>query len=75
MKRGVQFNRQRRMSRGSSSDMNEDEKSNSARSPTRNGAVKRPEYERTDTGADWATEPEGDEKVYHSIHTIEEMGE
>ena len=67
MKRNVKFNSQRRMSRGSSTDMDgspTEEKSNGTRSPTRNGKIARPEFDRTDTGASaWATENEGDDEV------------
>lgn len=78
MKRNVKFhNRERRMSRGSTSDFQNDspdEKSNGpAKSPTRNGAPKRPELERADTGqSPWATENEGDEKVYINFLLLHE---
>ena len=54
------------MSRGSMPDMDgtPDEKINGAKSPTRNGNITRPDYDRTDTGASgWATDNEGDEQV------------
>ena len=63
------------MSRGSTSDINNDspdEKMNGgAKSPTRNGAVTRPTVERQDTEA-WATENEneGDEKVCARCPTL-----
>ena len=67
MKRNVKFpsGSQRRMSKGSMSDMDSnsptEEKPNGPRSPTRNGNITRPDYDRTDTGASgWATENEDD---------------
>ena len=57
------------MSRSSdaSGDSPTDEKSNGAKSPTRNGTIGRPGYDRTDTGASgWATDTEGEEKVWQS---------
>lgn len=68
MKRNVQFNRARRMSRSSMSDMDgnsptEEKVNGSSKSPVRNGDVKRPDYDRADTTqSGWATENE-DEKV------------
>jgi phosphatidate cytidylyltransferase len=66
MKRNVQFNRQRRMSRSSIPDMDgatspTEEKKDRSKSP--NGDIKRPDYDRADTThSGWATENE-DEKV------------
>lgn len=69
MKRNVKFNSQRRLSRGSSNEMDgispADLKSNGPRSPTRNGNVTRPQVDRTDTGASgWATENDSDDQVH-----------
>lgn len=67
MKRNVKFNssRERHASRGSMESSPVDERrSNGAKSPTRsNGDLKRPQVDRTDTGASgWATDTEGEEK-------------
>ena len=72
MKRNVKFNssRERHMSRGSMDSSPVDEKrSNGAKSPTRNGDLKRPQVDRNDTGASgWATDTEGEEKKVRANH-------
>ncbi|KAK3715759.1 phosphatidate cytidylyltransferase [Vermiconidia calcicola] len=61
MKRGIRFNKDRRMSRGSMHEMDGsmDERSNGSKSPTRNGNGKRPDHQRTASG--WATDNEDDQ--------------
>ena len=72
MKRNVKFNSQRRLSRGSSNDMDggspTDMKSNGPKSPSqKNGNPTRPQVDRTDTNASgWATENDSDDQVFHT---------